>query len=109
MAELSAYRLASDLVLFFERCDASSISAERQGVIFSKFGYMPDAILREEAKETEARRIEKIPAHENLPGAGSRSVKSFQITLQGVSIAMRHREPRERLCLIRRASHVFQL
>jgi hypothetical protein len=24
--------------------------------------------LREEAKETEARRIEKIPAHENLPG-----------------------------------------
>ena len=68
MAELSAYRLASDLVLFFERCDASSISAERQGVIISKFGYMPDAILREEAKETEAKRIEKIPAHENLPG-----------------------------------------
>jgi hypothetical protein len=68
MAELSAYRLAADMVLFFESCDASSISADRQGVIISKFGYMPDVILREEAKEIEKKRIEAIPAHETLPG-----------------------------------------
>jgi hypothetical protein len=67
-AELSAYRLAADMVLFFEKCDASSISEERQGVMISKFGLMPNAILRKEAKETEARRIETIPARENLPG-----------------------------------------
>ena len=29
MAQLSAYRLAADMVLFFERCDVSSISADR--------------------------------------------------------------------------------
>jgi hypothetical protein len=68
MAELSAYRLAADMVLFFERCDASSISLDRQGVIISKFGYMPDAILREEAKKIEKKRIEAIPPHETLPG-----------------------------------------
>jgi hypothetical protein len=67
-AELSGYRLAADMVLFFERCDASAISAEQQRVIISKFGYVPDAILREEAKETEKKRIEAIPAHEALPG-----------------------------------------
>ena len=67
-AELSAYRLAADMILFFERCEDSSISEERQGIRISKFGYMADATLRKEAKETEARRIETIPAHENLPG-----------------------------------------
>ena len=68
MAELSAYRLAADMILFFEMCDASSISAVRQGVILSKFGYMPDAILREEAKKAEKKRIDAIPPHETLPG-----------------------------------------
>jgi hypothetical protein len=67
-AELSAYRLAADMSLFFEMCDASWISAVRQGVILSKFGYMPDALLREEAKEAEKKRIEAIPPHEALPG-----------------------------------------
>jgi hypothetical protein len=67
-AELSAYRLAADMVLFFERCDASSITAEWQGIILNKFAYMSDTILREEAKEAEKKRIEAIPAYESLPG-----------------------------------------
>jgi hypothetical protein len=66
--ELSEYRATADLVLFFRRCDASSIPLERQKIVIGKFENMLEASLREEALTTEKKLIEALPARENPPG-----------------------------------------